>query len=354
MAVFQRNRRRRYKFLFSALVFGFCMARVVSLAMRIAWACRPRSVRVAIAAQVFTAAGVLILFVTNLAFAQRIVRARHPLFGWRGWVTALFRAGFASAGVVLVMVVTVTVHGFFVGGRAGDRHARSVDRAVQLACGAYLAVYAFLPVPVVALALAVPRRTRVDKFGEGHFRTKVLLLAAAAALLAAGALFRAVTAFVRRPAADPAWFHGRACYYCFNFGVELVVVFAYTLARFDKRFHVPDGSSAPGHYSCTDFGPEAAAIAAAASAAELEKIKKAYLCGTKRRGEADWAVDPRSCSRSVPSIASGGKSGRSSFGEGPSVRDSFARDADLAWMARAMVCVPARRNHFVISRTANI
>ncbi|GAB1319115.1 Family c-likeg-protein-coupled receptor protein [Madurella fahalii] len=339
MAVFQRNRRRRYKFLFSALVFGFCMARVVALAMRIAWACRPRSVRVALASQVFTAAGVLILFVTNLAFAQRIVRARHPLFGWRGWVTGLFRAGFASAAAVLVVVVTVTVQSFFVGPRDRDRgrgRVREVDRTVQLVCATYLAVYAFLPVLVVALALAVPRRTRIDKFGEGHFRTKVVLLTAAAALLAAGAVFRAVTGFVRRPVGDPAWFHGRACYYCFNFGVELVVVFTYTLARFDKRFHVPDGSSAPGHYSCADFGPEAAAVAVAASTAELEKMKRAYFSGGMRRGEAGGAANPESCSRSMQSIASGGKSERSSFGEGPSVRDSFARDADLAWMARAM------------------
>ncbi|KXX83391.1 hypothetical protein MMYC01_200160 [Madurella mycetomatis] len=246
MAVFQRNRRRRYKFLFSALLFGFYMARSV----------------------------------------RRIVRACYPLFGWRGLVTALFRTSFVSAGVVLVMFITVTVYGFFFGGRAGDGHAKSADRTVQLVCGAYLAVYAFLSVPVVALALAVPRRTRIDKFGEGHFRTKVLLLTAAvaAALLAARALFRAVTAFVRRPVADAAWLHGRACYYCFNFGVEL-------------GFHVQDGSSAPGHYSCTDFGPEAVVVAAAASVEELEKMKQAYLCGGRRRGEADWAAGSPSCSR---------------------------------------------------------
>lgn len=356
MAVFQHNRRRRgrrrRKFVFSALVFGFCMARVVALAARIAWARAPGDARVALASTVLTAAGVLVLLVTNLAFAQRILRAYHPLFGWRPWVGRCFWAAFLSAGGVLVTVVTVTVQSWFV--EPPDRDGvRAADRRAQLFCAVFLAAYAFLPVPLVVGAWLAPRRTRIDKFGEGHFRTKVVLLTAAAALLAAGAVFRAAAAFAVRPASDPAWFHGRACFYCFNFGLELVVVFAYTLARFDKRFHVPDGSSAPGHYSCTDFGPEVAAVAggAAAGAAaasssstgELHRMKRAYLSGGKRRGDAAWATDPAiMCNSSERSGGSGGarsaRSARSSFGEGPSVRDSFMRDADLAWMARAMVC----------------
>ncbi|KAK4148752.1 hypothetical protein C8A00DRAFT_47480 [Chaetomidium leptoderma] len=259
MTVFRRNRRRSYKFLFSALVVVFCMARVVALGLRCAWAAaaaaHPRDdVRVAMAAQIFTAAGVLVLFVTNLVFAQRVVRAYHPFFGWSRGVTWLFRGLFGSAVVVLVMVVAVTVQGFFV--KEGDR-TRAVDRRVQLFCVVYLAVYAFLPVPLVTLAAVVPRRTRIDKFGEGHFRTKFALLTVTASLLALGATFRAVAGFYTRPVGDPAWFHGKACYYCFNFVVELVVVYTYALSRFDKRFHIPDGSSAPGHYSFCEEGEPA-------------------------------------------------------------------------------------------------
>ncbi|KAK4110004.1 hypothetical protein N656DRAFT_715049, partial [Canariomyces notabilis] len=319
MTLFQRNRRRRYKFIFSVLVFGFCMARVVALSLRIAWACYPRNARLALAANVFTAAGVLILYVTNLVFAQRIFRAYHPLSGWKTSVTAAFWTLFGSAGIVLAMVVTVTVQAAL----TRDRYTKLIDRRVQLFCATYLAAYALLPVPLVMAAVVAPRRTRLDKFGQGPFRTKVVLLTAAAALLAAGATFRAVTAYLpARPLNDPAWYHARPCYYGFNFGVELVVVFTYALGRFDKRFHVPDGSSAPGHYSCQDFGPEAAAIAAAAAAA----------------ADIRRSINPDSSSRSEKSARVGAEaSRRSSIVEGPSARNSLARDADLAWMARALV-----------------
>ncbi|KAL2164710.1 hypothetical protein VTH06DRAFT_5 [Thermothelomyces fergusii] len=283
MTIFRRNRRRSYKFLFSALLMVFCAARVAALALRIAWAAEAAKagaeaeaeasvpvsvVRLAIAAQIFTAAGVLLLFVTNLVLAQRVVRAYHPFFGWHRAVTALFAALFASAAVVLVLLVAVTVVGFFIapppppppdgggdgGERSGEDGKRELVRTVQLACATYLAVYAFLPVPLVTLAAVVPRRTRIDKFGEGHFRTKFALLTFTATLLALGAAFRAAIAFFPRPVDRPAWFHSRACYYCFVYVVELVVVFTYALSRFDRRFHIPDGSSAPGHYSRTEMG----------------------------------------------------------------------------------------------------
>ncbi|KAK4223772.1 hypothetical protein QBC38DRAFT_424866 [Podospora fimiseda] len=245
MTIFQLNQRRSYKFFFSVLLFGFCMARIVALSMRIVWATQPRNVNVGIASQIFTACGVLILFITNLIFAQRIIRAYHPFFGWSRGVSWLFRIIFGSVVFVLVMVISVTVQSFF----TLDEQTRKLDRRIQLFSGSYMGVYAFLPVPLVLIAAMVPRRTRIDKFGEGHFRTKFGLLTFTATLLAAGAVFRAVVNFYPRPLEDPGWYHGKPAYYCFNFGVEVIVVYTYALARFDKRFHIPDGSSAPGHYS---------------------------------------------------------------------------------------------------------
>ncbi|KAK3985113.1 hypothetical protein QBC44DRAFT_335661 [Cladorrhinum sp. PSN332] len=250
MTIFQLNQRKSYKFIFSVLLFGFCMARIVALTMRIVWATRPRDVNVGIASQIFTAAGVLILFITNLVFAQRIIRAYHPFFGWSRGVTWLFRGLFGSVILVLIMVISVTVQSFF----TLDEKTRKADRGIQLFCATFLAVYAFLPVPLVTLAALVPRRTRIDKFGEGHFRTKFALLTFTATLLAAGAIFRAVVNFFPTPIGSPAWYHGKAAYYCFNFLIEVVVVYTYALTRFDKRFHIPDGSSAPGHYSCSAYG----------------------------------------------------------------------------------------------------
>ncbi|KAG7287700.1 hypothetical protein NEMBOFW57_007213 [Staphylotrichum longicolle] len=269
--VYRRNRRSRYKFLFSALLVVFCAARVAALGLRCAWAAHPRDVRVAIAAQIFTAAGVLILFVTNLVFAQRVVRAYHPFFGWSKGVTALFGVLFASAVAVLAMVVAVTVQSFFVA--EGDAR-RAVDRRVQLFCATYLAVYAFLPVPLAALAAVVPRNTGIDKFGEGHFRTKFALLTCTATLLTFGAAVRAVGVWCPRPLADPAWFHSKACYYCVVYVIEIIVVYAYTILRFDRRFHIPDGSSGPGHYSGAEYGTVEGSMAEAGDFARRKRKRK--------------------------------------------------------------------------------
>ncbi|KAK4246445.1 hypothetical protein C7999DRAFT_42133 [Corynascus novoguineensis] len=373
MRVYRRNRRRSYKFLFSALLMVFCAARTVALALRIAWAAesgdpgdvrdppRPTVVRLAVAAQIFTAAGVLLLFVTNLVFAQRIVRAYHPFFGWSKPASALFWALFASAVIVLILVVTVTVQGFFIApppppGSEGaaaaaaaadggdDAKKREVVRKVQLVCATYLAVYAFLPVPLVTLAAAVPRRTRIDKFGEGHFRTKFALLTFTATLLAAGATFRAVVAFYPRPVDRPAWFHGRACYYCFNYGVELIVVFTYALSRFDRRFHIPDGSSAPGHYSRAELGMAGSGALVSQAAFERDRRKRGRASGWgKRRADSDqtfvegmsaepWRAVIRRSARSLPRLI---RPASSVYGDGAS-QSSLVRTSNMDWMDKAL------------------
>ncbi|KAK5654625.1 hypothetical protein OQA88_6946 [Cercophora sp. LCS_1] len=245
MAIFQINMRRSHKFIFSVLLFGFSMARITALSMRMAWASHPTNVNVAIAAGVMTAAGVLLLFLVNLMFAQRVVRAYFPKFGWSNAVRWVFRVLFGSVVGVLIMVVTVSVHLFF----TADPDVRAREREVQLFAGVYLAVLAFLPVLIVAVVKLVARSRKVeDKFGTGKFRVKVGLLVGTSLLLTLGAAFRAGIAFVPRPITQPAWYHSRAAYYIFNFGVELLVVYAYGLARFDRRFHVPDGSKGPGDY----------------------------------------------------------------------------------------------------------
>lgn len=181
----------------------------------------------------------------NLIFAHRILRSYHPKFGWSKPVSLIFRFCYFSVIALLIMVITCTVHAFF----TLDINARRIDRDVQLFSGTYLAALAFLPVPIVLLAAWTPRNTRVEKFGQGRWRSKIWLLLTTSTLLALGAGFRIGVNFAVRPAADPAWYHSKPCFYCFNFVIEIIVVYLYAIARFDRRFHVPDGSSAPGHYS---------------------------------------------------------------------------------------------------------
>ncbi|KAK0643677.1 hypothetical protein B0T16DRAFT_494668 [Cercophora newfieldiana] len=361
MTVFQINRKHNYKFLFSGLLFGFCMARIVALSMRIVWSAHPRDVNVGIAAQIFTAAGVLLLFITNLIFAQRIIRAYHPFFGWNRGVTLMFRLLFGSIIAVLIMVITVTVQSFF----TLDPDTRRIDRDLQLFCATFLAVLATLPIPLALLAAIIPRRTRIDKFGEGHFSTKFALLIFTTTLLGAGAIFRAAIAYNPRPIQDPAWYQSKACYYCFNFGVEIIVVYTYALSRFDRRFHVPDGSSAPGHYSCSEFGDSAAAIASAVT--EFEKKGPSSYATSKRSSATSGKIglglpsqnygnsrilqgsaampavppkaltpDRRSMVSDRRSMGSHARSSKSVYREAPSEARDPSREADIEWMARAM------------------
>lgn len=246
MTVLTRNRRRGHKFILSGLLFGFSMARITTCVMRIVWATRPTNVNIAIASNIFNQAGVLILFIVNLIFAQRLVRAYHPRFGWHRAVGLAFRFLFFSVIALLIMVITATVRSFF----TLDPGILAICRDIQRFAGTYLAVLAFLPIPIVLAAWAWPRREPLEKFGQGRFRTKVRLVLFTATLLAFGAGFRLSGVYGGfRPTTAPAWYHHKAAFYCVNFVIEVIVLYLYSLSRFDRRFHIPDGSSAPGHYS---------------------------------------------------------------------------------------------------------
>ncbi|CAN8102359.1 unnamed protein product [Discula destructiva] len=247
MTIFQINRKRDHKFVFSALLFGFCMARIATLSLRIAWGSHPRNVRLAIAASIFVQAGVLLLFVVNLVFAQRIVRSYHPKPGWSKALGMAFKFLYFCVVAMLIMVIIASVYTFF----TLDVATRMKLRDITLVAGTFLAFLAFLPIPITLLALLTRTRSRrrPEKFGIGRHRTKLTLLLATALLLSLGACFRLAVNFTPpRPLTSPAWYHSKPCFYCFNFVIELLVVYAYTISRFDRRFHVPDGSAGPGHY----------------------------------------------------------------------------------------------------------
>ena len=246
MTILQVNLRRGKKFVMSGMLFGFCMARITACTMRLVWSTHLTNISVAIAAQVFIAAGVLLLFIINLIFVQRILRASHPHWAWAKWLSLVFKLYYASIVVMLAALITCTVQSFF----TLSHNIRRIDRDVQLVGATYFAVAAFLPIPLVFLRLILPNKVEhVDKFGEGRFRTKIRILLFTSFILTLGAAFRAGTAYVPRPAADPAWYHSKACFYLFDFTIEIIVVALYAVIRVDKRFHIPNGAHGPGSYS---------------------------------------------------------------------------------------------------------
>ncbi|KIW34305.1 uncharacterized protein PV07_01092 [Cladophialophora immunda] len=246
MTILQINLRRGHKFLMSGILFGFCMAREVALTIRIVWAVYPEDTQIAIAAAIFVPIGVLLLFLINLIFAQRILRASHPHLGWNKAVSTTFTVLYALIVVMLAIIVTATVDNFFV----LKPNAHNTIRDLTITAVTYFLFLSFLPIPIVVLAILLPRKTRVEKFGSGRWRSKVGVLLTSSVLLCLGSSFRAATAYKDpRPKNNPAWFDKKWCFYLFNFTLETIVIYLYLLLRVDRRFHVPNGSKGPGDYS---------------------------------------------------------------------------------------------------------
>ncbi|CRG92660.1 hypothetical protein PISL3812_09724 [Talaromyces islandicus] len=243
MTIFQINNRRNHKFIPSAACFGFCMARSLTCALRISLAFKPDNVQLGIAASIFVAAGVLILFILNLLFAQRCLRAAHPTFGWNFIVSKVFQFFYLLIIGILVMVITATVYTHY----TLEAHKLSQCRDLLLVGGTYMAWFSFLPFPVLALVLLLPRRSPsfpAEQIGiTGSFNSKLWIIGTAALLLCAGASFRDAVNFMPiRPASNPHTIQNKPCFYIFIFTLEILVVYMFLITRIDRMFWVPDGS----------------------------------------------------------------------------------------------------------------
>jgi hypothetical protein len=207
----------------------------------------PHNVQLAIATQIFTAAGVLIIFVVNLLWTQRLVRSLHPRFGWHRVPSTIVKILWPLIGLTLAVLITATVQSFY----TLRPRTHFIDRALQLYGVTFLAVIAFLPLPILAIAFAVPREQSHDAFGRGTLRTKVAVLVTGTILVCFGASYRAGTMWLTPvPMSEPlpSYYH-KAAFYVVDFGVEILTVYLYAIMRVDHRFHVPDGAKGPGSYS---------------------------------------------------------------------------------------------------------
>ncbi|KAG8532270.1 uncharacterized protein KY384_003911 [Bacidia gigantensis] len=270
MTILQVNLRRGHKFIMSGLMFGFCMARITAQVMRITWACYPRNISVAIAANVFVAAGVVLLFVVNLIFTQRIIRAGHPRSGWHPLFKNFFTAIYVLIVLTLIMLITAVIQSFF----TLNKNTKRIDRDIQLYGQTFYAVISFLPIPLIIGGLLIPRKQRLEKFGSGRWREKIVILLASSVLLCLGASFRAGVNYAggKRPNTHPASYQNKACFYIFNYTIETIVIFFYVIVRVDRRFYVPDGSKGPGDYSGKNTAKEHALTDGETGGDKLEQV----------------------------------------------------------------------------------
>ena len=189
MTLFRRNLSKGHKFLPSALLAGFSMARVLTCCLRIGWATAQHDVSLAIAAQIFVQAGILIVYVLNLIFAQRILRAKQPEIGWSRIVGIFFKIIWALIPAALILVITLTVISFYSLKMSIESEAHWIQRGAIL----FLFIVAFLPLPLVAVAFALPGSAKEEEFGHGSVTSKALLLVAGTCLCCIIAGFRVGT-----------------------------------------------------------------------------------------------------------------------------------------------------------------
>ena len=246
MTILQKNRRRQHKFLISGMLFGFCMARITTLVLRIVWATRQKNVQLAIAAQILVNVGVLLVYIINLILAQRILRAVQPQLGWHAILRHGAKIFYALVAGALIMVITSTVISVYT--LNPETHVSCRD--VQLAGLTYLLVFTCLPLFHIALAVILPRSPQEETFGQGRMVTKMVIVTVSSCLCVLIAGFKTgVTWSPPLPATDPAWYDSKACFYVFNFTLEIILLCLLTFTRIDKRFFIPNGSSGPGDYS---------------------------------------------------------------------------------------------------------
>ncbi|KAI1814394.1 hypothetical protein GGS20DRAFT_576904 [Poronia punctata] len=244
MTILQINKRRRHKFLLSGLLFGFSMSRIVTFSLRIAWATHRSNVRLSIASNIFANAGVLVSYIVNLVFAQRILRARRPGMGWHKIPSIAIKTAFAGVAVSLVLVVYSAVQTPY----TLDPSILRATRAIQLAATTYLFVFTTLP---LFLLLAASRASdTAEAFGKGSMRTKMIINTTSTCLAILISGFKTGTIWEEpRLLGNPAWYHSRAAFYVLDFVLEVFILGLLTFSRVDKRFHVPDGSRKAGDYS---------------------------------------------------------------------------------------------------------
>ncbi|KAI1294330.1 hypothetical protein F5Y03DRAFT_373107 [Xylaria venustula] len=247
MTILQINLRRNHKFIISGALFGFSMSRIITFILRIVWAKNPTNVRLAIAANVFVNAGVLVIYVVNLIFAQRILRAAQPAIGWNRALSIIFKVFYVGIFLALVLVIYSAVQGSY----TLDTNILRITRDIQLAATTYLLVFTTLPIwLLIAAYVVLPKSEEAEIFGAGRMRTKVIINVISTCICIFLAGFKTGTTWeTPRPVTNPAWYQSKPAFYAILFVPELIILAMFVFSRVDKRFHVPNGSKQPGHYS---------------------------------------------------------------------------------------------------------
>ncbi|KAG8626084.1 hypothetical protein KVT40_006485 [Elsinoe batatas] len=244
---FFTNKKKGHKFLISWFLGVFSMMRVATCALRIAWAVHPHNIRLIIAAQIFTNAGILIVYLININFGQRLLRSLHPGIGWHAALHWGPLAVYVTVGLTFIMVIVTIILKFY----TLDDYTLLVCADCQKVATVVLFAASVLSLVMLAAIVLLPRsRSGEQPFGTGSVQAKIVILAVSASLATLIAGFKCGVNFMPpRPVNDAPWYDLKPTYYCLLFVTEIMILALFAVTRIDERFYVPNGSSKVKSYA---------------------------------------------------------------------------------------------------------
>ncbi|KZO90301.1 hypothetical protein CALVIDRAFT_542783 [Calocera viscosa TUFC12733] len=243
MAIFLYNLRRlKRRFRPSVFMFGFCMARLVTWSVRIAWACDPTNTTLAIVSNVFIAAGVILLWIVNRIFATRLLGEYHPrIYTKQPYSFIILRLPYVLVLCCLPMLITAVVQEF---SNPGPR-ILAIDSIILKVALAIFLGFAASPFFVLICTYLVPQerdkdeiRAMQQRFGTGTTLTKVTVITVATALLITELSIRVATILQVYPMTAAPWYYSKATFYVVVPVFELIVLVMFVVVRVDKLFYL--------------------------------------------------------------------------------------------------------------------
>lgn len=221
----------------------------------------PTNIRLGIAAAIFVNIGTVLLYFANLFFAQRIIRAQHPRFGWSKAFAPVVPVLLVILVLAVIMVIVVSIQSFY----TLNPNTRRIDHDIQLYVSTAFAVISFIPFLMVFISTCVRQipginAHAIDKFGAGSMRSKICLLCSMSLLLATADSIKAGAAYlpevpqfvagIETQVAEPVpWYDSKGVFYGLGLAPEIIVLYVYAVFYVNLRFVVPDGADRPFSYA---------------------------------------------------------------------------------------------------------
>lgn len=174
----------------------------------------------------------------------------HPKIGWSMPFSIITRLMAISVPVLIILQIISIILLFF---STNDASRFNAFETILKFGASYLLILSSFPFWTIFLACSIPG-PKPEKFGEGHLRVKTSLVMLAAAMLTTGAIVRTYAFFNPRAPDNDDVLYSKPVFYTTQFTLEIMVVAAYAIFRFDLLFHIPNGSSKAGDYSKNMFG----------------------------------------------------------------------------------------------------